>query len=320
MVYDDVNKYTHKQFTDAYLLDNTEAIIIIAMEYIAGMSTQNLIIGVIAAAAFAVFEVNYVIYSSALTVYVVILLDIFGQNADTTAVARLADTAIGAADTGTRLRMRVTGVPAGGQVLAPVASMGGNAVLVSADSNGAGGTPVSGSGYRAIALSNGVGTATWEVMTTDPNAIETLLFNVILQGAVSDGIQVAGTLAPVSTAPLGPVHQTRRVKLRLDEGVAPAEIVIAQQVFVEMLHIPAKVAMTIKLQHLLDRFRRHPARRNLAQPTVEQACFPSLFVTVAVAPELPLRQAKQLACLHHRKIAAIPAAQNVPKLLHSPVL
>jgi uncharacterized membrane protein YccC len=49
------------------------------------------------AAAFALFEVNYVIYSSALTIYVVILLDIFGQNADTTAVARLTDTAIGAA-------------------------------------------------------------------------------------------------------------------------------------------------------------------------------------------------------------------------------
>jgi hypothetical protein len=126
--------------------------------------------------------------------------------------------------------------------------------------------------------------------------------------------------APVSTAPLGPVHKARRVKLRLDEGVAPAEIVIAQQVFMEMLHIPAKVAMTIKLQHLLDRFRRHPTRRNPAQPTVEQASFPSLFITVAVAPELPLRHAKQLPSLHHRKIAAIPPAQNVAKLLHSPLL
>jgi uncharacterized membrane protein YccC len=49
------------------------------------------------AAAYALFEVHYVIYSSALTVYIVILLDIFGLNADTTAVARLTDTAIGAA-------------------------------------------------------------------------------------------------------------------------------------------------------------------------------------------------------------------------------
>ncbi|MES0038659.1 hypothetical protein NKJ74_25920 [Mesorhizobium sp. M0046] len=84
-------------------------------------------------------------------------------------------------------------------------------------------------------------------------------------------------LAPVSTAPLGPSHQARRMKLRLDEGVAPAEVVIAQQVLVEMLHIPAKVAMTIKLQHLFNRFRRHPTRRNLAQTPVEQPNFPSRF-------------------------------------------
>ncbi|MER8836515.1 hypothetical protein [Mesorhizobium sp. M0909] len=79
-------------------------------------------------------------------------------------------------------------------------------------------------------------------------------------------------LAPVSTAPLGPSHQARRVKLRLDEGVAPAEVVIAQQVLVEMLHTPAKVAMTIKLQHLFNRFRRHPTveilpKRRSSNPT-----------------------------------------------------
>ncbi len=127
-------------------------------------------------------------------------------------------------------------------------------------------------------------------------------------------------LAPVSAAPLGPFHQARRVKLRLDEGVAPAEIVIAQQVLVEMLHVPAKVTMTIKLQHLLDRLRRHPTRRKLAQTPVEQPCVPSLFISVTVTPELPLRHAQQLTGLHHRKVAAIPAPQNVPKLLHSPVL
>nr|WP_292331845.1 hypothetical protein [Mesorhizobium sp.] len=126
--------------------------------------------------------------------------------------------------------------------------------------------------------------------------------------------------APVSTAPFRAVHQPCRVKLRLDEGVAPAEVVIAQQVLVEMLHVPATVSMAIKLQHLLDRLRWYPARRKLAQTPVQQPSVPGLFVTVAVAPNLPLRHAKQLACLHHRQIAAIPAAQYVPKLPHSPVL
>ncbi|WP_263492945.1 hypothetical protein, partial [Mesorhizobium sp. B264B1A] len=61
-----------------------------------------------------------------------------------------------------------------------------------------------------------------------------------------------------------------------------------------------------------------PTSRILAQTPIEQASFPSLFVPIAVASELPLRHAKQLAGLRHRKIAAIPTAQNVPKLLHSP--
>jgi uncharacterized membrane protein YccC len=53
--------------------------------------------GIAVAAAYALLEVNYVIYSSVLTVFVVILLDILGLPAGTTAVARLTDTAIGAA-------------------------------------------------------------------------------------------------------------------------------------------------------------------------------------------------------------------------------
>ena len=101
--------------------------------------------------------------------------------------------------------------------------------------------------------------------------------------------RLALPLAPVRPAPLRPVHQPGRMKLCLDEGVAPTEIVIAQQVLVKMLHVPAKVAMTVKLQHLLDRLRRHPARRKLAQTPVQQAFLPSLFVTVAITPELPLR-------------------------------
>ena len=132
--------------------------------------------------------------------------------------------------------------------------------------------------------------------------------------------RLALALAPVRAAPPGPIHQPGRVQLRLDEGIAPAEMVVAHQMLVKMLHVPAKIAVTVKLQHLLDRLRRNPPRRNLAQTPVQQAGLPSLFVAVPVAAELPLRQAKQLARLHHRQIAALPAAQNVPKLLHSPVL
>ena len=53
--------------------------------------------GLAVAAAYAVFEVDYLIYSFFLTVFIVLLLHLVGLNAETTATARLADTAIGAA-------------------------------------------------------------------------------------------------------------------------------------------------------------------------------------------------------------------------------
>ncbi|MEN3267394.1 FUSC family protein, partial [Pseudonocardia sp.] len=49
------------------------------------------------AAAYALFDANYLLYSSFLTAYIVIIMGILGLPADTTAIARLTDTAIGAA-------------------------------------------------------------------------------------------------------------------------------------------------------------------------------------------------------------------------------
>ncbi|MFF0289252.1 FUSC family protein [Streptomyces sp. NPDC005262] len=69
-----------------------------AAAWLAHPSSVGLIIaaGIAVAAAYALFDVNYLIYSSFLTVFIVILLDILGLPADTTAVARLTDTAVGA--------------------------------------------------------------------------------------------------------------------------------------------------------------------------------------------------------------------------------
>ena len=53
--------------------------------------------GLAVAAAYAVFEVDYLIYSFFLTVFIVLLLHLVGLSAETTATARLADTALGAA-------------------------------------------------------------------------------------------------------------------------------------------------------------------------------------------------------------------------------
>jgi uncharacterized membrane protein YccC len=53
--------------------------------------------GFAVAAAYAVFAVDYLVYSFFLTVFIVLLMHLAGLSAETTATARLADTAIGAA-------------------------------------------------------------------------------------------------------------------------------------------------------------------------------------------------------------------------------
>jgi uncharacterized membrane protein YccC/uncharacterized protein YjbJ (UPF0337 family) len=55
-----------------------------------------LVAGIAVAAAYAVFEIDYLMYSLYLTVFVVLLLDILGLSAETTATVRLTDTALGA--------------------------------------------------------------------------------------------------------------------------------------------------------------------------------------------------------------------------------
>ena len=55
-----------------------------------------LVAGIAVAAAYAAFEVDYLMYSVYLTVFIVLLLDILGLSAETTASIRLADTALGA--------------------------------------------------------------------------------------------------------------------------------------------------------------------------------------------------------------------------------
>jgi hypothetical protein len=121
----------------------------------------------------------------------------------------------GYASNGTRLIVAIPNVSTGVSVYAPVApASGANAELVSADATGAGGSPVSGTSqfnganYQLICpiapatSCPAPTTATWEVTASDPNAIETLTFNLVLinQGAAGlGGISYVGALAPVSS-------------------------------------------------------------------------------------------------------------------------
>ncbi len=115
----------------------------------------------------------------------------------------------GFATSGTRLTAEIENVPAGVSVYASVAPASGtNAQLVSADFTGAGGFPVPGTSvfngiaYQLITLSSGVGTATWEVTSSDPTKIEKLTFNLLLVNPNSvnlSGITYVGALAAVSS-------------------------------------------------------------------------------------------------------------------------
>ncbi len=106
----------------------------------------------------------------------------------------------------TRLRLVVSGVPAGVQVLAPVFPNEGTAraQLFSADVNGFGGSAVAGSAgsIQQLPVVGGVATATWVVLSADPANFETDTFPLMLQnpGGVSLGsIQISASLGPVST-------------------------------------------------------------------------------------------------------------------------
>jgi len=95
---------------------------------------------------------------------------------------------------------------------------------------------------------------------------------------------------------------------------------LAHQVLVKMLHVPAPVRLPIQLQHPLHLRRRNSLRRRLAKPPVDQPLKPVLLVTLPIASELSLRHPQQLTGLQHRKPASLPAAQYIAKLLHPAVL
>jgi len=109
----------------------------------------------------------------------------------------------------TRLRAVIGNIQPGDTVFVPVYPSEGaaEAQLYSADANGAGGTPVTGTllnglMYQQLVVTNGVATATWVVLSANPEQLETRTFLLLLgSGTESDlnQIQATGSLGPVST-------------------------------------------------------------------------------------------------------------------------
>src|SRR5436189_3944619 len=127
-------------------------------------------------------------------------------------------------------------------------------------------------------------------------------------------------LASMRSTPFRPLHQPRRMQLRLGPRVAPAEIVIAHPVLVEVLHVPAAIHPAVKLQHPFDLGRSDPLVRRPPPSPINQTRFSVLLKPLPVASKLALRHSQQLPRFHHRQLPPFPTAQNVPKLQHSSVL
>lgn len=112
----------------------------------------------------------------------------------------------GSADTATRLMLRLRGIPAGFAVYAPVASVNNEARLMTADSNGIGGSPAvgeqrAGGLYSRVNVLNGSATVTWEIAAVAGTQIDAPEFRMLIENATSadiDQIAMDGLLGPVS--------------------------------------------------------------------------------------------------------------------------
>src|SRR6516165_11574577 len=107
--------------------------------------------------------------------------------------------------------------------------------------------------------------------------------------------RLARALATMCATPGSRHDETSCVQLRLHPGVAPAEIMLLAEMVEKVLHRPTRIVSAVLRKHPAHLVDRHPPGRRLAQSFVEQPCKPFLLVAPAVAPELPLRAAQDLA-------------------------
>jgi hypothetical protein len=76
--------------------------------------------------------------------------------------------------------------------------------------------------------------------------------------------------------------------------------VLLLQVLVKVLRRPTLVMAPVLVEHPGDLVHRHPLGRSLAQTPIHQPVKAVFLVTLAIAPELPLRAPQKLARLHRR--------------------
>src|ERR1019366_2166663 len=115
-----------------------------------------------------------------------------------------------------------------------------------------------------------------------------------------------------------PRHQPRPLQSQLHPGVAELDFVCAVQLLVKMPHVQIKMPIAVESQHLLHQGHRHPFRRGLALPPVEQTVIAKLFIALSPAPHLPIANADDLGRLPPRDLLR-HGSQNDFLYFHRPL-
>src|SRR5437667_10061663 len=97
-------------------------------------------------------------------------------------------------------------------------------------------------------------------------------------------------------------HQSGTLQRQLHPAVAQLDLMLVLQLLLEMPHVQIEIPIAVEPQHLLHSRHRHPFRRGLALPPVEQTIIAKRLVTLSPAPHLPITNADDLGRLPPRNL------------------
>ena len=123
-----------------------------------------------------------------------------------------------------------------------------------------------------------------------------------------------GNGRPLALAPMRPLarrlrNNARPLQMKLQPGVAPAEAMILDQMFVEGLDRETRVALAIEPLHFLRPVGGNPLARRLAEPAIDKSGLALLLVSPRPAAERPLAHPKQLRRLFLIEFRRFPAVE-----------
>lgn len=117
---------------------------------------------------------------------------------------------VGVATSGTRMLVKLRGVPAGVRVFANVSpSAGQGAQLTAQDSNGAGVGLLTGQSQE-ITITDGAATVAWEILAANPTVLESLAFQIRFAGMSVADAQAIRNQSRAVIGPTGAVVQSSR--------------------------------------------------------------------------------------------------------------